>query len=105
MADEKNPSCPAGDELQAGPDLGDGSRPFVRHTADHKIVVGIMTPAQEGQPIMAQGAFALEQIEGTTDRFRVEEVPTTGSGTKGPAKVNSRAFRENFDSIFGKVDT
>jgi hypothetical protein len=106
MDDEKKtpPTCPSGDELRAGPDLGDGSRPFVRHTADHKIIAGIMTPApaQEGQP-MASGAFHLEHIDG--DRYKVEELPTghvPDAGTKGPAKVNSRAFRENFDSIFGK---
>ena len=107
MDNEKKtpPTCPSGDELRAGPDLGDGSRPFVRHTADHKLVAGIMTPAQEGQP-MADGAFHLEHIDGDRYKvYKVEELPTghvPGSTVKGPAKVNSRAFRENFDSIFGK---
>ena len=104
MDDEKKnpPTCPSGDELRAGPDLGDGSRPFVRHTADHKLVAGIMTPAQEGQP-MASGAFHLEHIDG--DRYKVEELPmghVPGAAVKGPAKVNSERYKTNWDSIFGK---
>jgi hypothetical protein len=59
-----------------------------------------MTPMKEGQPIPA-GAFHIEQIAGT-QRFKVEEVGGVSGSTKGPAKVNSQAFRNNWDGIFGK---
>lgn len=100
MADDKKPTCPAGDELRAGPDLGNGSRPFVRHTADHKIEMGVMTPVKEGQPILP-GAFHLESIPGT-DRYKVEGALPASESAKGPAKVNSGAYRDGWDGIFGK---
>lgn len=97
-SNEKEPPCVCGDELQAGPDLGDGSHVYVRHTADHDIQMGTLHPIREGQPI-PEGSMHLTPI-GETGRYRVEPIPTSAS--KGPAKVNSRAYRDNWDSIFGQ---
>ena len=97
MADEKKPPCSSGDELLPGPKIGDDGHMFVRHTAEHKVVMGVMTPVREGLP-EAEGAFRLERIEGT-NRYKVNEVQVPGS--KGPAKVTSRKYRENYDTIFG----
>ncbi len=101
--------CQSPDELVAGPALPDGARPFVRHTADHKIQAGIMRPVVEGEPLY-NGAFALEHKEG--DLYRVHEVTphkadaaTDDGGHKGPARVNSRAYQSGWDAIFGKKAT
>lgn len=103
MADDdgKKDDCTSKDELMAGPPLPGGARPYVRHRADHSIQTGIMRPVAEGESL-GEGAFTLEHIEG--DRYAVEEVfPEQASdGSKGPAKVNSKAFRDNWDTIFGK---
>ena len=106
MDDDKK--YPSGDELVAGPEIGNGSRLFVRHTADHKVMAGVMSPVREGQPLMP-GAFNLEPIEGT-DRFKVEDLPSmpvprmeaAAAAPKGPAKVNSAAYKSGWDNVFGK---
>lgn len=96
-------TCPAGDELLAGPDLGEGRRAFIRHTADHKIIAGVMTQAPEGMPLQS-GTFHLDHIEG--DRYKVEDLSVAVAAvSKGPAKVNSREYRNNWDGIFGKKQT
>jgi hypothetical protein len=100
--DDKKTPCPAGDELLAGPDLGDGTRPFIRHTADHKIIAGVMKQAPDGVPLHS-GVFHLDRIEG--DRYKVEDLSAAVVTTKGPAKVNSREYRNNWDGIFGKKQT
>jgi hypothetical protein len=107
MDDDKKTPCPSGDELQAGPDLGNGMRPFIRHTADHKIVAGVMSPVREGQPLMP-GAFNLEPIAGT-DRFTVEDLPSmpvpqmaAPPPSKGPAMVTTKAYRSGWDNVFGQ---
>lgn len=97
--DDKNTPCPAGDELLAGPDLGDGVRPFIRHTADHKIETGVMKQAPDGMPLQS-GVFHLEHVGG--DRYKVADLSAAVASTKGPAKVNSREYRNNWDGIFGK---
>ena len=87
------------DELMAGPPLPGGARPYVRHRADHSIQTGIMRPVAEGESL-GEGTFTLDHIEG--DRYAVQEVFPEQEGAKGPAKVNSKAFRDNWDTIFGK---
>lgn len=100
MSDEKETPCLHGDELWAGPQLEGGVRPFVRHTADHQIQVGLMSQAEEVQ-LPEEGALHFEQIPGT-NRFKIEPILGSGClGTKGPAKVNSVQFRNNWDGIFG----
>jgi len=100
--DPKNeaPSCPGVDELTAGPLLPGGVRPFLRHTADHQIQAGILTPIGEGEPIY-EGAVALEHKGG--DRYNVTELrpKTDDQGHKGPARVNSKKYLTNYDAIFG----
>lgn len=95
MTDEKKP-CPDSDVLQAGPELPGGARPFIRHTKDHEIQAGMMTPVREGEPLNGRKVFYLEGREQDGD-FDVTEI-TPGTG---PAKVNSEKFKTGWDRIFG----
>lgn len=92
------------DVLIPGPfQTPDGGVPFIRHTADHQTVTGVMYRCEEGKPLMGQSCFALSPRE--DGLMRVEEVHTGGapqSASKGPAKVNNAAFRSNWETIFGK---
>lgn len=95
--------CSEGDSLVAGPERPDGYRPFVRHRADCEVISGIMRPVREGEPLNGN-VFCVKQ-RGDTNIYDVEDVqipsPTEG---KGPAKVNSAAFRKGWDSIFGRAE-
>jgi len=98
--DSKKGDCTAHDELIAGPVLPGGVRPFIRHTKDHQICSGIMRPVREGEPLY-EGAVHLEHKQG--DTYKVTDIfePPAEATSKGPAKVNSRAYRANYDAIFG----
>lgn len=81
----------------------DGGVPFIRHTADHQTVTGVMYRCEEGKPIQGDSCFALSPRE--DGLMRVEEVNLRGTpapASKGPAKVNNTAFRTNWETIFGK---
>jgi hypothetical protein len=101
--DETKKGCQVmGDELMAGPELPGGARPYIRHTADHKITSGIMRPVKEGE-MLYDGAFQLEHKEGPI--FKVSDVfdsKASAPVNKGPAKVATPAYRSNYDNIFGK---
>lgn len=99
--DSKDGPCDTGDELQMGPDLGNGTRPFLRHTADHQLVGGILRPCPEGKPLLP-GAVRVTPKPGACPHiFNVEEVYPVVASKSGPAKVNSKKYRENYDTIFG----
>ena len=101
MTDKK--PCAAGDAdvLRPGPELNDGkgSRLFVRHTADHETVTGVMRPAREGENMAEGGFFSLEP---NGDRGDFKVTPICTQAAKGPAKVSTPAYRDGWDSIFGK---
>ena len=114
MADDaKNdkPGCPVSDELIAGPVLPGGVRPFIQHTADHNIMVGTMRQVPEGTPIHpGEGVLALSDKGG--GRYDVTTLlepgePTAAqsgatAGHKGPARVNTKAYQDGWDALFGK---
>lgn len=105
MADDTKKDAPCTDHLVAGPELEGGVRPFIRHTADHEIHVGTMRLVKEGAPMMpGEGAFALrDRGEGHFDVTPlVEPQPKAEGGHKGPARVNTRAYQEGWDALFGK---
>ena len=89
-------SCAEGDFLSVvGPVLG-GALPVVRHREDHRLEFGMIRPVFEGDSDEPD-TFTIHQ-RGNQNRFDVRPPPESG---KGPAKVNSRAFRKNWSSIFG----
>jgi hypothetical protein len=101
MADEKDDAvegCSHGDVMTIGPDLG-GLRPYLRHNEDHTLESGVMRPVREGENI-PQDAFILHQ-HGDRNEFSVEPVFGGKGRSKGPAKANSAAFRQNWSNIFG----
>lgn len=105
MADEspKKP-CERGDELCVGPSVGGDAHLFVRHTADHRHVPGIMRPVREGEPLTSD-VLHVTPKDPKNGVYHVEEiqVPSTPSMSSGrPAKVTSDAFRTGWDGIFGK---
>lgn len=83
----------------------DGGVPFVRHTADHEMVQGVMYPCEEGKPLLpGNEIFSLEpRAKGGLSVTSLYSTKASGAQeSKGPAKVNSRAYRANWETIFGK---
>lgn len=109
MSDDKTP--PSGKDLITfGPDLGDGSRPFFRHRPDHTLETGISRAVTDGQPMNMNEGGSLVKLTPVEDAsmYEVEtlyEHRTSGQEGKGPAKVNSNAYRSGWDSIFGAKKT
>lgn len=67
--------------------------------------IGMIVNHEDGQPL-SDGAHLVTCSP--TDEPSVMEMTTiykNTSSSKGPAKVNSRAYRDNWDSIFGKKRT
>ena len=110
MADDDNGSkkpnlgpaehaCPKGDVISVGPNLG-GVCPFVRHLPDHTIETGLAKIVGPDEVPTSQNPLFLEHRQGNV--FNVKPLSKGGSDSpKGPAKVNSPAFKSGWDNIFG----
>lgn len=103
MSDEKRDSdSGVVDELVQGPVLDEkGSRPYVRYNSEKGIQVGVHRPLECGEQIK-EGVMRLDPVEGSpamkvTDAM--EELREHMRG--GPARYNSKKYRDNYDSIFG----
>lgn len=99
MADDGDDkkACPGGDVISLGPDLG-GVRPCIRHKEDHTVSLGFVHPIQDGGD--SPGEKITLRQRGETGDYDV--APTeSGRPSSGPAKVNSKAFKKNYDLIFG----
>lgn len=85
-------------EIEIGPECGDGFRSFQKVTADGQLEIGLASDADDGISPGALGIAEIEPIAGQPRRYRVRhEVRFT---TRGPARVNSRAYRSGWDAIF-----
>ncbi len=82
-----------------GPEIGQsGVRLCLRHLPDHRVEPGFVRPVKEGMNL-PPGAVLLKRREGTLyDVLPIEE--EEGSSGRGPSKVNSAAFRANWDATF-----
>lgn len=101
MADKKC-GLPEGDTAVLGPALPGGKRVAFRHTADHKAMVGVVSPVKEGEALRP-GAIILEPKEGCEGVYDVTDIEKLKSGGKsGPAQVATKSYREGYDRIFGK---
>lgn len=75
-------------------------------SSDGRVEFGRLGGAKEGQDLRGMDMVQLAPhrnspvVWNVKDRmsFRSEE------GSKGPAKVNNKAFRDNYDRIFGEAD-
>lgn len=100
MADDENGKkggCPGEDRLIIGPQLPDGSYTYVRHTEDHAIEGGAFRQHPAGEPL---GDDSFRLIPRGDGQYAVR--PAVDNPAKGPAKVATKAYREGWDSIFGK---
>ena len=96
--DDDKKACPEGDVISLGPDLG-GMRPCIRHKEDHTVSLGFLCP-NRGDGTDPPGEKDNLRRRGDTGDYDVE--PTeNGRASSGPAKVNSKAFKKNYDLIFG----
>lgn len=95
-SDKKGEGCTHGDSIVIGPPISDEAHLCVRHTADHQLAVGVVRPVRDGEPI-GDSAVTLEPKGGPLYAVR----PTLDPA-KGPAKIATRAYRDGWDSIFGK---
>jgi len=59
---------------------------------------GYIRQLEEGKPIIGQ-AIRLHPRDGSNE-YDVEYLTEEMSQSKGPAKVNNRAYRDNWDEIF-----
>lgn len=100
MADDDK-KCNGSDVLHMGPVVnGDGTRQCVRHTKDHKIQVGYLSPVKDGAPLNDSDLINLTpRDDGSYD---VEELYTQAKTDSKPAMVNSERFKSGWDRIYGK---
>ncbi len=108
MADDEKGSkkpehgaCPEGDVISVGPNLG-GICPFVRHHADHSIETGLARIAEPGQiPTSANPLYLTHRQDNVFDVQTMSRGGSDVAPTKGPAKVNSPAYKDGWENIFG----
>jgi hypothetical protein len=68
-------------------------------------------PVEEGKPIMGELAKLTPREESRLMDAEIMSLPSTPvaptstTGHEGPAKVNSEAYRQGYDRIFGKKQT
>jgi hypothetical protein len=74
-----------------GDDDGDHKHEGDLHVGEHIATYSTDTP-------MLKMSVAIHALHTAED---CEASPERRAGLKGPAKVNSHAYRENYDSIFG----
>jgi len=97
VSDEKDHECTlGGDVIQAiAPPSPDGRVQCVRHTKDHQIEFGCITPLKDGRPIVGTPIRTMPRGDGLL------QVVEEAEESSGPANVNSRAYLEGWDRIFG----
>jgi hypothetical protein len=91
---EDDKECDCGDEIVLGPDLGDGTRPAIRHTADHRMEAGLVRQVKDGEPL-PEDAMYVERIEG--NRYSCKPALEH----KGPSLAATPEYRNGWDRIFG----
>ena len=87
--------------VQGRDDEGDSFRVIRSRTG--QIEVGELRPLKAGQAIHGE-VVSLSPVEGHEQLFDVDVLvaqPEQSRGRVGPAKVASKAYRKNWDSIFG----
>lgn len=98
---DEAPACP-GDVAIPGPELPNGDRLCIAHH-NHETRIGVLQKMRPGEPL-PDHAHLVSPIEGTPMYEIGESVADLKRGGKGPAKVNSKAYREGYDRIFGKKE-
>lgn len=98
--------CSLADTAVLSPPIDDsGTRVVMRHTPDGGFTTSLSRPLRDGTPIDSDSRLLVPREDG---RYSVEPIlgDSGSKESKGPAKVNSAAFRAGWDNIFGaKVTT
>lgn len=95
--------CDGDEFVIPGPPLPNGGRACIHHAEDHTVRPGVLMPMEEGKAI-PDNAMLLEAREGTNLYNVVGSIASMKEERqerKGPSKVNSRAFKNGWDNIFG----
>jgi hypothetical protein len=87
------------DRVYVGPKMDSGYALFVREHADGSTSSGVLSADTE-KLADATSVGRLKHIEDNVFELR-DEVKFTQGSRKGPAKVNSQAYRSGWDGIFG----
>lgn len=87
------------DKLIMGPDLGDGTHPFIRQKkVEDGVEISAGTASMSNESGQGTSVAMLRHMGGPEYEVK-EEIRFTG---KGPAQVSSDAYRKGWDGIFGK---
>jgi hypothetical protein len=110
MADDDK-TCPGAnrDVLQLGPDLGNGTHPFVRHRPGCDIEAGVLKAHQPGNDEATPACDGMVRLHhsGHGQVYNVETLyernprGVAPEAHDGPAMVATEAFRDGWDRIFG----
>jgi hypothetical protein len=68
---------------------------------DDNLSVGLLKHTEDGESMPDDACF-ITRMEGTPFYKIGESIAELKSGAKGPAKVNSKSYRDGYDRIFGK---
>ncbi len=85
------------DFIVLGPPTQGGGQMAIRHREDHVVEVCELRKAEDGKPLPENAELIKLSGEGPT--YKVESIY---DGRKGPSKVATKVYRDNFDTIFGK---
>jgi hypothetical protein len=89
--------CEEGDFVLPGPLSENGGQYVLRHTDNHELEVGIISPVIDGKPIHG-------------DLVQLDKRETIGYNIKfiyknnGPPKVTNESYRNGWDDIWGKKE-
>jgi hypothetical protein len=93
----KNCNSDNDDFVIPGPPLSNGSNICIRHSADHSLQIGEMRPLKKES--LSDDTILLFPREGS---HVYNVIGSIGDLKKGPLMVNSQAYKNGWESIFGK---
>lgn len=103
MDDKDDSGCGDGEDFAVlGPPADGGGQYVLRHLSDCSWQAGVLRPLEDGKPVHGE-IVCLRPREDGGPGYAVESVNAGGKTSgSGPAMVNSKAFRDGWDGIFGK---
>lgn len=110
MANDNNNGCPKKELVVLGPCLPDGSTAAIKFDPDHGLQRGVLKQIGEGESLLGKELVDLERI-GDSPIFEMTRIydgrtqNQKSHDSHGPSMVNSQAYRDGWDSIFGSKKT
>lgn len=100
MTDKKDGQCDESDVAFLGPPAPGGGVHVLRHRSDHSMETGVLRPLEDGRPIHGEIVQIRKRENGPGFDVLPPEDALAGQG--GPPMVNSQAYKDGWDTIFGK---